>query len=267
MPILNLPDAEIYYETCGKGIPILMIQGVGSAGTAWMPQVKELSRSHQVAVFDNRGIGKSVSRSSSISIEIMARDALAIIDHLGWESAHIVGHSMGGVIAQQLALDAPSRVRSLALMCTFSRGKEAVRISPWLIWMMLRTRVGSKGMRRRALLEMLFPKSYLEESDLDQLALKIGELVGRDLADNPRIIMRQMNAMMRHDVFHRLGEVKVPTLVLSGEHDLIASSEVGKALAKAIPGSRFIEIQAASHCCTIQKAEEVNGIYSAFIGE
>lgn len=268
MPTLNLPEADIHYETFGekaRGAPILMIQGVGTVGNAWMPQIRDLSIRFPIAILDNRGIGGSTAKNGRITIESMAQDALALMDHLGWDSAHVIGHSMGGLIAQQLALDAPKRVKSLALLCTFSRGPEAARLTPWVLWMTLRTRIGTRRMRRRAFLEMLFPKTHLVSADLDALAMEIGELVGRDLAESPSILMAQLQAMRRHDAFARLSEIRVPTLVVSGQHDPIALSRFGKALSSAIPGSRFVEMTESSHGCMIQKAAEFNALYGDFL--
>src|SRR5688572_19884177 len=113
---------------------------------------------------------------------------------------HVIGHSMGGVIAQQLALDCPKRVRSLSLFCTFARGKDAARLTPWVLWMTLRTRIGTRRMRRRAFLEMLWPVDTLNTVDNDELAGRVASLIGRDLADQPAILMKQVGALRHHDV-------------------------------------------------------------------
>src|SRR4051812_15815037 len=156
MPTLKRSDADLYYELSGNGAPVLLIQGVGVVGGCWRPQVNALQSNFQTLVFDNRGIGKSLPCTRPISIEAMAEDARALMDAAAWESAHVMGHSMGGVIAQQLALDCPHRVRSLTLLCTFGRGKDAARLTPWILWITLRTRIGTRPMRRRAFLELLW---------------------------------------------------------------------------------------------------------------
>ncbi|HEY6170092.1 MAG TPA: alpha/beta fold hydrolase, partial [Verrucomicrobiae bacterium] len=143
MSLLKQSDVELHYELAGSGPPVLMIQGVGVTGEGWRPQVNGLAGEFQTLIFDNRGIGRSIPCRGPVSIETMATDAQALMDAAGWESAHVVGHSMGGVIAQQLALDAPKRVRSLSLLCTFARGKDGARLTPWVLWMTLRTRIGS----------------------------------------------------------------------------------------------------------------------------
>lgn len=259
MPLLKRDDVELYYELSGSGLPVLLIQGIGVTGEGWRPQVDGLAGEFQLLRFDNRGIGRSQPCSGPVSIEAMTADARAMMDGAGWKSAHVVGHSMGGVIAQQLALESPERVRSLSLLCTFGKGKDAARPTPWVIWMSLRTRVGPRAMRRRAFLEMLFPKSYLTTVDQADLAQKVGRIVGRDLSDNPPILLKQVQAMGRHNAFNKLGALgKIPALVISGRHDPIAKPEYGRGLAAAIPGAVFEEWPDASHAVIIQQAEALN---------
>jgi pimeloyl-ACP methyl ester carboxylesterase len=266
MSTLNRSNVDLYYEISGHGPPVLLIQGVGVVGEGWRLQVDALKQRFQTLIFDNRGIGKSTPSTGPISIEAMAEDARALMDVAGWESAHVVGHSMGGVIAQQLALDYPKRVRSLALLCTFARGKDAARLTPWVLWMTLRTRIGTRRMRRRAFLEMICPPAALQGADLDALAVRFGALIGRDLADQPPILMKQLMAMARHDASGRLGELRdIPTLVVSAEHDRIALPRYGQALANAIPGARFELMRDASHGVIIHAPDRINDLVLQFV--
>jgi 3-oxoadipate enol-lactonase len=102
MPALPGTEVSLYYELAGSGPPLLLIQGVGVSGECWRPQVSALTQHFQTLIFDNRGIARSVPCRGPITIEAMAQDAQALMDAAGWESAHVAGHSMGGVIAQQL---------------------------------------------------------------------------------------------------------------------------------------------------------------------
>jgi pimeloyl-ACP methyl ester carboxylesterase len=268
MTTLALADADIHYELKGSGLPVLFIQGVGTTGSAWNPQSDALSKDFHCLQFDNRGIGQSTDRGGQLSVEKMAEDTRDLLDAVGWHSAHVVGHSMGGIIAQQLALAAPERVRSLSLLCTFSKGSEGASPTPWAIWMALRTRLGPRAWRRRAFLEMLFPTDYLAQCDKDALAAEIAPIVGRDLADQPPVLMRQVRALGAHDASTRLGELApIPTLVLSAEHDPIAKPEYGQRLSRAITGSRYVEIANAAHGVTLQKVEEINSLLEQHILE
>lgn len=263
---LKRNGVELHHELSGAGAPVLFIQGVGVTGEGWREQTRALSDCCETLLFDNRGIGRSVPCRGEVTIEAMAADALALMDVAGWKSAHIVGHSMGGVIAQQLALDCPGRVRSLSLLCTFARGKDAARLTPWVLWMTLRTRLGTRRTRRRAFLEMLIPKADLLNADLDELATRVGALVGRDLADQPPILMKQLRAMARHDCISRLGELAgIPTLVVSGAHDRIAPPGFGRKLAAAISGAQFEEMPDASHGLIVHRPDRINARLRDFI--
>ncbi len=265
MPICTINGRDIHYEVHGHGLPVLMIQGVGAAGSGWNKQVQGLAGGCQMLVFDHRGVGRSPLGIEPISINQMARDAEALMDAVGWESAHVVGHSMGGIVAQQLALNVPSRVRSLCLLCTFSKGRQAARLTPWVLWMTLRTRLGTKAARRRAFLGMLYPRSRLKGMDTAQLAAEVCALVGRDLAESPPILMKQLQAVARHDHSERLSELgRIPTLVISAKIDPIARVSHGRKLARAIPGAVFEIMQDAAHGVIFDQAEMVNRRLAVF---
>ena len=266
MPSLTRPDAHLVFEVAGTGSPIVFIQGIGVAGSGWAPQVEAFKRNFQCLTFDNRGLGRSVPCTGTITIESMSADVIALMDHLGWGSAHVVGHSMGGVIAQQVALDAPQRVRSLSLLCTFARGKDGARPTPRILWMSLRTRVGTRRMRRRAFLELVVPRKDLDRTDPDALAEGLAPLLGRDLADSPPILMKQLKALGRHDAFHRLAQLSgIPTWVASASLDPIASPDFGRQLAAAIPGARFDLLEGSSHAVPLTHPERVHPLLKDFL--
>ncbi|MEO5716885.1 MAG: alpha/beta fold hydrolase [Luteolibacter sp.] len=242
MAILDRPDTTLYYELAGTSGPrVLLVQGIGVTGGAWRRQVEVLSRTCRTLVFDNRGIGRSQPCTGPVSISAMAEDARALMDEVGWDSAHVVGHSMGGLIAQQLAIDSPGRVLSLACVCSFSRGRDAARLTLPVFWMSLRTRLGTRKMRRNAFLEILYSTARLRAADLPELAAETAGIIGRDLADSPPILMKQLKACARHHLDPRLGELApIRTLVISGEFDVIALPAYGRDLADAVPGAEFV---------------------------
>lgn len=258
---------RLSYKLRGNGPPVVLIQGTGLHGEGWLPQVEGLAGDYQCLTFDNRGMGRSVPTGNAITVEQMARDTLAVMDAAGWDSAHLVGHSLGGLIALEIALTARSRVKSLALLCTFSRGRDATRMTPAMAWLGLRTYLGTRAMRRRAFLEMVMPPGFQKDHDPVALAERLAPLFGHDLADHPPIVMKQLAAMRRYDATPRLAELKgIPTLVVAAEHDFIARREYGKALAKGISGSNHIEIAGASHGVTIVSAEMINGMLKEHLG-
>lgn len=256
---------QLHYWIEGSGTPILWIQGSGVHGAGWRPQIDVLSARYQCIWFDNRGMGQSQPAAPPITVEQMTADALAVMDAAGCASAHIVGHSLGGLIAQHLALTARPRVKSLSLLCTFSRGQDATALTPWMLWVGLRTRIGNKRQRRRAFLQMVMPPETYSSADLDALAQQLEPLFGHDLADQPPIVMAQLKAMSRYDATPRLKELAgIPTLVVSAAHDRIARPECGRQIAASIPGARYVEFPDSAHGAPIQFAERMNQLLLEF---
>jgi pimeloyl-ACP methyl ester carboxylesterase len=267
MPFLDTPGATIHYSRDGDGPPVLLIQGVGVIGNGWRPQIDALADRFTLVAFDNRGFGKSAMRDGRLTIESMAADALALMDRLGFDRFHVVGHSMGGVIAQALALDAPTRVLSLAFLCTFVRGKDGAAMSMPMLITSLRMRIGTRAMRRNAFLELIMPARYLRQIDRAALAAEIAPLFGYDLANQPFFVMRQLKAMSRYDAGGRLaGLSTIPTIVVSATEDRVAPVASGRALAAAIPGAKYIELADAGHGMTIHRAEEINRLLANHVG-
>jgi aminoacrylate hydrolase len=261
MLTLHTRNGQIHYERAGRGPAVLLIQGVGVVGEGWRPQIEGLAGELTLISFDNRGIGKSTFDGGPLTIEGMAEDALAIMRAEHLEEFHVVGHSMGGLIAQQLALTAPSQVKSLSLLCTFEHGKQGSRPSLSMLATALRTRLGTRRMRRHAFLELVMPAALLAELDRDALAERLAPLFGHDLADQPPIVMAQLRAMSRYDARPRLAELgRIPTLVVIASEDRIARVPFGRALAAAIPGASLVELPAAGHGVPIHQAELVNDL-------
>jgi aminoacrylate hydrolase len=252
---------ELSYETAGSGPAVLCIQGVGVVGEGWRPQVEGLASHFRLMTFDNRGIGRSSPGRPPLTIEGMAADAAAIIDAEEIDRCHVIGHSMGGLIAQHLALTVPQRVKSLSLLCTFADGKDATALSLRMLLLGLRSRVGTRRMRRNGMLRMIVPADYLRRVDPVRLADDLQRLFGRDLADQPPILHEQLKAMSRYSAAVRLPELSgIPTLVLSGALDPIAPPRLGRAIAAGIDAARFVELAHASHALPIQCAAEVNAL-------
>ncbi len=263
MPTLRVAGATVSYSKVGAGPAVLLIQGVGVVGNGWRPQIDVLSRHFTCISFDNRGIGASPIGDGALSIETMAGDAIAITDAEGIDRFHVVGHSMGGSIAQEVALQAPTRVRTLSLLCTFARGRDATALSWPMVVMGLRTRIGSRAMRRRAFLELIMPGTEMSAAEIERRAGQLAPLFGHDLADQPPIVMTQLRALGKYDASSRLASLaSIPTLVMSAERDLIARPVSGRALAAAIPGSTYVELDGAGHGVPIQYPERVNQLLS-----
>jgi pimeloyl-ACP methyl ester carboxylesterase len=247
------------YRVRGAGPAVLLIQGVGVHGSGWDPQVEGLSSHFRCITFDNRGIGASQPPGVPLTVEQMAEDALALLDHLRVPAAHLVGHSLGGVVAQAVALQAPARVLSLSLLCTVARGADATRLGARMLWLGIASSVGPRRFRRRAFLRIVTAPGSVPRGEEDRLAAELAPLFGHDLADRPPISMQQLAALRAYDSTPRLRELEgIPTLVVSAAHDLIAPPRHGRRLAAAIPAARFIEVPAAAHGVPIQHADRIN---------
>jgi pimeloyl-ACP methyl ester carboxylesterase len=259
MATLQTPEALLHYDDHGRGPVVLFLQGVGVGRCAWAAQTRELSSSFRCIAVDHRGIGGSDGDLADLSVDRMARDALALLDALGIERAHVVGHSLGGVVAQRLALLAPERSSSLALLCTFAGGADLARPSARLMWLGLRTRVGTRMMRRAAFARLVMPAALIDERGVDAVASELEAAFGRPLDEPPPIADRQLAALRAHDERARLVELAtLRTFVGSGRLDPIATSACARRLAAAIPGATQREWADASHALPIQLAEEVN---------
>jgi pimeloyl-ACP methyl ester carboxylesterase len=259
MPVLDTAGASLSYTVSGDGPPVLLVQGVGAIGRTWEPQIEGLASACRVAAFDNRGIGASTIRDGRLTIDDMAADALAIADALGFERFHLGGHSMGGVIAQAIALAAPQRILSLAFMCTFARGKQGAAMSLPMLLTAVRMRVGTRRSRRNAFLELIMPQRYLAEVNRDELAARLHPLFGHDLAEQAPIAMKQLGAMAKYDASDRLSTLAgIPTLVVAAREDRIALPRYNRELAAAIPGARYVEIPDSGHGVTLHRADAIN---------
>jgi aminoacrylate hydrolase len=263
--------ATIAYLCEGAGPAVLLVQGAGIVGEGWRPQIDGLRDRFTLVTPDNRGIGGSMlaprvagERAAPLTIEQMAADAIAVMDAAGFDRFHPAGHSMGGLIAQHIALTTPQRVISLAFLCTFLRGHQASRLTLAMLLTALRMRIGTRAMRRNAFLELVMPTDYLQAAGRARLAADLRPLFGRDLAEQPAIVLQQLRAMSRYDASAQLGRLApIPTLVVSAVHDRIAPPEYGRGLAAAIRGSTYVEMPDAGHGVTIQCADAVNEMRAA----
>jgi pimeloyl-ACP methyl ester carboxylesterase len=261
MAQLDVLGCRFHYDVSGVGPPVVFIQGTGVHGAGWSPQISALQTEFACLSFDHRGMGASQPAGAPVTIAQLAQDTLALMDEQQWPSAHVVGHSLGGLVALEVALAARARVRSLSLLCTFARGRDATRLTPAMLWTGLRTRIGTRPARRRAFLELVLPSSTRDEANAADAAAELAPIFGHDLAEQPPIVMKQLRAMTAYDATPRLSQLAgVPTLVVSAEEDRIAPPALGRALAAGIGGATYHELAGAAHGMPIQRAAEVNAL-------
>lgn len=254
-------QCKLTYDIEGAGAPVLFIQGVGVHGQGWRPQIAELAKKFCCLSFDNRGMGRSQPVGVELTVDQMAEDVRAILDAENWPSAHIIGHSLGGLIATKLAILAPKRVRSLSLLCTFANGRHAAPMTGRMFWLGMRSVIGTRRQRRHAFLQLLLSPEGFKTANRNVLADSLAPLFGHDLADQPPITKLQLRAMRHADTTSQLQTLAgIPTLVASAAHDPIAPPTLGKALAQQIPGAKYVEFSEASHGLPIQFANETNAM-------
>ena len=259
MPHVVIEGVRLRYESYGEeGSPVLLVMGLSFPGQVWEPQAEALSARHRVAWFDNRGVGMSDAPPGTYSIRRMADDGIAIADHLGWGRMHVAGVSMGGMIAQEIALSHRDRVRSLTLIATHAGGapppSPALSGHRWL----LQSHLFSGRKRIRALARVLFPRDWIKRQDPEELHRELLRLLGaRDRLSSTR---SQLSGLMRFDARKRLGQLAgLPTLILQPGRDIIIKPKESERLARLIPGSELVRFPEAGHGVIHQCAEEVNG--------
>jgi len=259
MPFVTLPDAELHYDTRGEaGTPVLLIMGFGVPGHMWRNQVEALQTEHRVAWFDNQGAGTTRSRvRRPVRVRDMSAHAVGLMNHLGWDDAHIVGVSMGGMIAQELALGFRERVRSLSLLVTHSGGLRNLFPSRESVSLFVRGFLGPKQRRSEALERLIYPDEYLATADRSRIKRALNREVTTSGTTRDRL--EQLTAIMRHRTASRLPALEgLPTLVVKASKDVLVRPRECHRLHTLIPGSRLVEFEDAGHAIMHQCADRLN---------
>ena len=246
MPNIDIAGNDLYYERRGAGEPLLLIQGLGGNSLHWGEGfLGGLEDSFELILFDNRGAGRSGPLGEGEhTIADLASDALGLLDALEIESAHVVGISMGGMVAQELVLAAPQRVRTLTLGCTFPGGPEAKMTDMEVVGLLAEAVLSGDDERTlRAGYEVMIAAEYGAQEGAYEL---YSELAGQYPAPIP-VLMAQLAAIMGHDTSERLGEVPVPTLVIHGTEDRLMAVENGELIARLVPGAQLEVLEGSGH--------------------
>ena len=257
MPYLRTRDITLFYDRQGQGSPVLLIMGYGMPGRFWASQIEALSARHEVIWFDNRGAGRTQAKPGAYTIKQMAEDAAALITHLGYASVHVAGVSMGGMIAQELALTHRAKVRSLALIATHAGGWLTGLPSRRGLTLFAKASVGSRAKRSEAFQRLIFPEHYLNQADNAGITDLLRTKVMGELPQGGR--WSQLAAVVRHRTRRRLEQLRgIPTLVVLGSEDLLVRPATTRAVHKAIPGAQLRVYQGAGHGLLSQSADRLN---------
>jgi 3-oxoadipate enol-lactonase len=263
MPTIEANGQSLYYEVHGEGEPLLCVMGLSSDTLAWALQIPAFSARHRTVVFDNRDAGRSSMATNGYEITDLARDALAVADALELDSFHLLGVSMGGAIAQEIALAAPERLRTLTLAVTFAAGGAwARKLSE--VW---GTRVLRMSREERVDELLLFTLSEEFFENAEAVAWVRGIVLENPDPQPPEAFARQLDACGRHDTLDRLGTLSVPTHVIGAEHDILVPVWKSREVAELIPGARLSVIEGSPHGANLERAEEFNRLVLDFIAE
>jgi pimeloyl-ACP methyl ester carboxylesterase len=260
----NIPTRDImtYYEEAGSGEPLLMIMGLSGDLQAWALQAPALARKYRVITYDNRGAGRTSAPDKPYSISQMAGDAVALLDALGIQKAHVLGFSMGGYVAQELAITHPERVEKLILLATAPSidgyGRVAVRN-----WMNVRRSNMSREQVVRYTSQFLYSAELLDDDARYERAIQNN--LANPYAQQDHAFIRQAEAVLAFDARERLANVKSPALVLAGKEDILVPPRNGERLAKLIPGAT-LKTLSGGHLGCIEYPHEYNEAIIEFLG-
>jgi pimeloyl-ACP methyl ester carboxylesterase len=262
MPRVRVGDIEMHYVEAGAGDPLVLVMGFGGDHLAWGFQMRAFAEHYRVIAFDNRGAGQTDAPDAPYTIPMMAEDTRGLMDALGVARAHVLGVSMGGMIAQELVLRHPDRVSSLHLGCTLAR-PDLYSHARGVAWTEARTHLGPEAALRLVFLWLFAPATYNERPEL------VEQLLQGALANPHRQsltgFLRQRDAIGLHDTLDRLGAIRCPTLVSVAEDDVLVPPRFSRELAARIPGAELRVIEGAGHVYFWERPETFNELCLDFL--
>ncbi len=262
MAFVDHAGARIHWSSLGKGEPLVLIMGLGCTSAMWFRLAPRLAKRHRVILLDNRGVGQTEARHFVVHrVSTMAADVAVVLDAAGEDSAHVLGLSMGGMIAQQFAIDYPGRVRTLTLMATNCGGAHAVLAQPH-VWQMLFSKGSASPEDSLAAM-----RPYTYAAGTPDVVIEEDSLVR--LADYPTVrgYRAQLYGLLGWSSYHRLPGLRCPTLLMHGVEDRLIPPENARVLASRIPGAQLIELESASHWLHSDQTARTAEAVQAFIGQ
>jgi len=262
--MVEVKGAQIVYRRIGKGPLLLVLNGFAATSADWDPSfIDRLASRHELILLNNRGIGGSTDDGESFDIGKLADDAAQVIETLGFERTSVLGWSMGGFIAQTLAVEYPDRVDKLILLSTDSGGTGADRASP-AVWSQLIDISGTPHEQARRLLSLLFPSGIAES-----LYRFFGDIIAARRAQlSPQLLKRQaaaMEAWHHNSIANRLRQIHVPVLIATGTEDVIIPPSNALKLVNAIRGSWLAQFSSSGHAFMAQYPQAVADLANSFL--
>lgn len=248
MPVADVGGVGISYERSGCGPPLLAVMGMSGTFSHWGEPLLEWLRSEfEVIVYDHRGVGKSSRLEGQLTIELLARDVVGLLDALGVEEAHVLGISMGGMIAQELALAHPGRVRTLTLGCTYCGGEGSSLASPEVLQRLAEgMSSGDRALAVRTAWEVNVSPAFCGSPEGER-AFEVFREIGMRRAVPVPVILAQMQACAAHDTSTRLGGLGMPTLIVHGTADEMIPVSNASVMHRLIADSRLEIMEGVGH--------------------
>jgi pimeloyl-ACP methyl ester carboxylesterase len=259
MPFVENLGARIHWDEEGSGAPLLLIMGLGWPSQAWHRTRPILSEKYRTIALDNRGAGRSEAPAGPYSIAQMAADAAAVLNAARVNAAHIFGMSMGGMIAQEFALQYPNKVRSLILGCTAAGGPQAVRAEEAALQVLM-----TRGQDPDQFAKAVSPFIYDAGTSPEQIEQDTA--VRRKWYPSADAYFAQLQAVIAWEAYSRIGQISVPTLVIHGENDRLVPPENARLIAARIPGAKLVMIPGASHIFTTDQPQLAHAAILDFLG-
>jgi 3-oxoadipate enol-lactonase len=240
MPFVENQGAKIYWDEEGSGEPVLLIMGLSYPSYMWHRSRPILAERHRTIAFDNRGVGQSDVPPGAYSIALMASDAAAVLDAAGVEAAHVFGVSMGGMIAQEFALQYPKRVRSLILGCTAAGGPHAVRAEPAALQVLMRQGM-TPAEASAAIIPFIYDAATPRQRIDEDMAIRM------KWYPSPQGYTGQLQAILGWEAYSRIAQITAPTLIIHGEADRLIPCANARLIAERIQSAKLVLIPNASH--------------------
>ena len=262
MPYCQCGEITLYYEVQGEGLPLLLVAGLGGGTWSWYGQVSYFGERYRTITFDNRGAGRSSMPQGPYRMKQLAEDARCLLDHLGIERAFVLGLSMGGMIAQELALLAPHRVCALFLGCTHGGGPSLVPSAPSVI----ETLLNNAGLSQKEIIEKNLP-IFLSAACRNEKPEVVAAYCAAQLAapEQPEYAFHaQLAAINTFDAGDRLRLLKVPTMIVAGSEDVLIPPENAQVLAQKLPHAEVVVIPGAGHALHAECRESLNALADEF---
>ncbi|XHR85952.1 MAG: alpha/beta fold hydrolase [Gloeotrichia echinulata GP01] len=261
MPKVHLNGIDLFYEIKGVGEPLVLIAGFLCDHTYWSLLMAPLVKQYQVIRLDNRGMGQSSAPESPYSLQHMASDVAALLDHLKIDKVHVAGHSMGGQIAQELTLAYPQKVKSLILLSCLAKGDTRFN-SIIETWGDLPAIVDLK-LYEQIFLPWIFTEEFYSQPGMIEMIIEIA--VNYRFSPSPFELYRHSRAIIDCDTTNRLKDIHCPTLVLVGKQDILTPVKFSQQLAQGIPNAKLIVLDCGGHGFLVESPQTVASAMLQFL--